>query len=133
MLARPPPRVLRHAWTWAYRSGTGALIHVDSTGAIVRTLPLARPDRRSLPLAFDLAHGWVWAAVQGRLIKRGLDGQELASVPLPPLSVRDERFLAPDTAAGAVCMLAGAGLFKFDRDTKRVFETTLPGTPVVRR
>ena len=107
---------------WAFLSRKGALMRVDSAGAISKSVPLQPFIGGPPPLAFDLRRGWVWSGVGGQLIKVGLDGKELARLAtrLGPMH------LAPDTAGGALWVLAGSRLLKLNRDGKPIVDARLP-------
>ena len=107
---------------WAFLSRKGALIRVDSAGAISKSVPLQPFIGGPPPLAFDLRRGWVWSGAGGQLIKLGLDGKELARL----TAWRGPMHLAPDTAAGALWVLAGARLLKLNRDGKPIVDARLP-------
>jgi len=107
---------------WAFLSRKGALIRVDSAGAISKSVPLQPFIGGPPPLAFDLRRGWVWSGAGGQLIKLGLDGKELARL----TAWRGPMHLAPDTAAGALWVLAGARLLKLNRDGNPIVDARLP-------
>lgn len=107
---------------WAFLSRRGAVIRVDSSGAISQSLQLQSYIGAPPPLALDVRGGWVWSGAGGQLIKVGLDGKELARL----TAWRGPMHLAPDTATGALWVLAGSRLLRLNRDGKPIVDARLP-------
>lgn len=115
---------------WAYLSRKGGLVRIDSSGAITQSLPLERYiGDEPRWIAFDFAHGWVWA-VTGAVTDRRLvqfaiaDGRLLRSSRLA--GVVGFPYLAPDTVTGRLWLLHANRLANFDSTGALLFQTTVP-------